>query len=278
MMTGENPISPADQYWLEALTLAAQLKEHLEYLDELGPQEIAADIMPPAAPVRQAVTGQPAPAKQAPAKAQAPARTPAPARTASVAAAGHFSENAASLEDLEAGTQTCQGCGLAAPAGQKAFGWGSPQPLLVLVTRAPRPDEAGLKALPGPEGELLKALVENGLKVPFDRCYIAPLAKCPADDLAPGEAKACHSILQRQLQLLKPKLILAFGQLAAQTLTGQNRPLGILKRGTQTIEGLPEAYLRLTVDLEQMLLSQEIKKEAWNSDLKILMPYLAKFL
>ena len=122
------------------------------------------------------------------------------------------------------------------------FGEGSADARLVCVGEAPgaREDETG-RPFVGPAGQLLDRLL---LSVGFHRedVYICNVLKSrPPDnrDPEPEEIEACSPFLLRQLDLLEPRVIVAFGAFAARTLTGTNGSLGSLRGRTHVFEGYP---------------------------------------
>jgi DNA polymerase len=92
----------------------------------------------------------------------------------------------------------------------------------------------------------------DGAEPPVARAFIANTLKCrpPANrNPSPEEMAACAPFLQRQIELLQPRLILALGRFAAQALLGSTEPLGRLRgrvhshRGIPVIVSYPPAYL-----------------------------------
>ena len=154
-------------------------------------------------------------------------------------------EEIAELPDmatLRAVAERCRRCPLHEERRQVVFGEGSADARLVCVGEAPgaREDETG-RPFVGPAGQLLDRLL---LSVGFHRedVYICNVLKSrPPDnrDPEPGEIEACSPFLLRQLDLLEPRVIVAFGAFAARTLTGTTGSLGSLRGRTHVFEGYP---------------------------------------
>lgn len=146
------------------------------------------------------------------------------------------------LATLRAVVERCRRCPLHETRQQAVFGEGSPDARLVCVGEAPgaREDATG-RPFVGPAGKLLDRLL---LAVGFRReeVYICNVLKSrPPDnrDPEPEEIDACSPYLLRQLDLLEPRVIVAFGAFAARTLTGRSGSLGSLRGTTHEFRGYP---------------------------------------
>ncbi len=146
------------------------------------------------------------------------------------------------LATLEAVAQRCTRCELHATRRSVVFGEGSPNARLVCVGEAPgaREDETG-RPFVGRAGKLLDRLL---LAVGFqrDEVFICNVLKCrPPQNRnpQPGEIAACSPFLLRQIELISPRAIVAFGSFAAQTLLGTRESIGRLRGRTHMYEGFP---------------------------------------
>lgn len=146
------------------------------------------------------------------------------------------------LATLAAVVERCRRCPLHETRERAVFGEGSPEARLVCVGEAPgaREDETG-RPFVGPAGKLLDQLL---LSVGFRReeVYICNVLKSrpPGNrDPEPEEIDACAPYLLRQLELLDPRVIVAFGAFAARTLTGGSGSLGSLRGRVHEFEGYP---------------------------------------
>lgn len=171
------------------------------------------------------------------------------------------------LQDRVAG---CTRCSLHASRIQTVFGVGDRQAQLMLIGEAPGADEDRQgEPFVGRAGQLLNAmLVAIGLA--RDAVFIANILKCrpPRNrDPLPEEAEACRPYLEAQIELLKPRLILALGRVSAQNLLRTDTPVGRLRGRLHRLEpsGIP---LAVTYHPAYLLRSPHDKRRAWE-DLKL---------
>jgi len=118
---------------------------------------------------------------------------------------------------------SCQRCNLRAHAQQVVFGEGNENALLMLVGEGPGAEEDRQgKPFVGAAGELLNKILEAS-GISREEVYIGNVVKCrPPNNRVPtkDEVAACRSFLDRQIQLIRPKIIVCLGATAAQTLLG----------------------------------------------------------
>lgn len=126
-----------------------------------------------------------------------------------------------SLERLQAFCRDCTACPLREQRTQVVFGVGNPHSPLMFVGEGPGEQE-DLKGEPfvGPAGKLLDAYLKV---IDLDRtgCYIANIVKCRPPhnrDPKPEEQEACIGYLREQVRLIRPKIIVCLGRIAAQRL------------------------------------------------------------
>ena len=146
------------------------------------------------------------------------------------------------LSVLQADAATCTRCRLAEGRTQVVFGRGAAGAELVVVGEAPgsEEDRTGLPFV-GPAGKLLDLLL---LSVGFDResVYICNVLKCrPPNNRnpLPDEVEQCSDWLHGQLEAIRPKVLLAVGKFAGQTLTGTESPIGRLRGQVHSFRGIP---------------------------------------
>jgi uracil-DNA glycosylase len=173
-------------------------------------------------------------------------------------------------QDLKAAVQGCTICGLRAGCTQTVFGVGDESAKWLVVGEAPGADE-DRKGEPfvGRAGQLLNAMIAAvGLK--REQVYIANILKCrPPNnrDPKPEEAELCRPYLERQIALVKPKLILAVGRIAAQNLLQTDTTIGRLRGSVHKLGELPVV---VTYHPAYLLRSPGEKRKAWD-DLKLAM-------
>jgi uracil-DNA glycosylase family 4 len=150
---------------------------------------------------------------------------------------------AAALPDLRAAIGECTRCKLAPHRTHLVFGVGSPRAELVFVGEAPGRDE-DLRGEPfvGRAGQLLTEIITKGMKLRREDVYIANIIKCrPPQNRnpEPDEIAACEPFLVRQLALIGPKVIVALGTFAAQTLLKTRTPITRLRGVWADYHGIP---------------------------------------
>ena len=125
------------------------------------------------------------------------------------------------LAEVERESQGCARCGLAATRTQVVFGSGDASADLMFVGEGPGEQE-DLQGLPfvGRSGALLTQLIE-GIGLTRERVYIGNVVKCrpPGNrDPLPAEIEACSPWLDRQLELIRPLVIVTLGNFATKLL------------------------------------------------------------
>jgi DNA polymerase len=117
---------------------------------------------------------------------------------------------------------TCVRCGLAETRTQVVFGVGDPSADLLFVGEAPGAEEDRLgQPFVGRSGKLLDQLVQEEMGLTRDQFHIANVVKCrPPEnrDPRPDEIEACNPWLERQLELIAPKVVITLGNFATKTL------------------------------------------------------------
>ncbi len=158
-----------------------------------------------------------------------------------------------SLEALRAYIGDCQRCKLASGRTHLVFGVGNPTAELMFVGEGPGRDE-DLQGEPfvGRAGQLLTEIITKGMKLKRPDVYIANVIKCrPPENRnpEPDEIASCLPFLRRQIELVGPRVIVALGTFAAQTLLGVRTPISRLRgvwheyQGIKVMPTLHPAYL-----------------------------------
>ena len=130
-----------------------------------------------------------------------------------------------SWEQLKSECMTCRGCELCRGRHNVVFGDGNPAADIMLVGEGPGEQE-DLRGLPfvGPAGQLLDDMLEL-IDLNRENVYIANVVKCrpPQNrDPRPEEQAACRKWLDRQIELVNPKMLVLVGRIAAAALTGED--------------------------------------------------------
>ena len=198
-----------------------------------------------------------------------PPRKPFPAPPA-IAAATKPADRAAALQAIREDIGECTRCALHKGRHNLVFGDGSPNARLMFVGEGPGADEDA-QGLPfvGRAGQLLNNMITAmGLK--REEVYIANVVKCrPPGNRTPEpeEANTCSPFLFRQIDAIRPEVIVALGATAATYLLGQRQPLAGLRGRVHSFRG---ARLIVTYHPAFLLRDPRQKKEAW-ADLQIAM-------
>lgn len=155
-------------------------------------------------------------------------------------------------DSLRTAVVNCTACGLDQTRTQTVFGVGNPTADLMIIGEAPgfHEDQQG-EPFVGRAGQLLTAMLQA---IGFERSsvYIANILKCrPPNnrDPLPEEVKLCTPFLEQQIALVKPKLLLAVGRIAAHYLLDTKTSLSQLRgkvyeyRNTPLLITFHPAYL-----------------------------------
>jgi DNA polymerase len=167
----------------------------------------------------------------------------------------------------------CRACGLCSSRKQTVFGMGATRAHWLVVGEAPgeQEDRQGLPFV-GPSGELLDAMLralqltraDDGPAGDAQRVYIANTIKCrPPGNRNPAadELARCEPFLVRQIALLRPRIILAMGRFAVQSLLRSSDPVGRLRGRVHQYQGVP---LVVTYHPAYLLRNPADKARAWD--------------
>lgn len=172
-------------------------------------------------------------------------------------------------DELVRTVASCTRCGLEATRTQTVFGVGDRSADWLVVGEAPGADEDRQgEPFVGRAGQLLKSML-RALGFEREQVYIANVLKSrpPGNrDPQPHEVRCCLPYLHRQIALLRPKIILCVGRIAAQNLLATDTPIGKLRGKVYRLEptGTPVV---VTYHPAYLLRSPAEKRKAW-SDLR----------
>jgi DNA polymerase len=242
------------------------------YLDALGidrwvprnsPAEVAAvpEVTAPAASTAAARASVPAPPA---APVSSPAYTPMPP-----------TDDWGVLRERVAGCTAC--AELCRTRTQTVFGVGNTRAEWLIIGEAPGAEEDRQgEPFVGRAGQLLNAML-LAIGLPRETVFIANVLKCrpPANrDPKPTEVSNCLPYLANQIALLKPKIMLAVGRIAAQNLLATDVPLARLRGKLHTF-GEAKTPLVITYHPAYLLRTPSDKRKAWE-DLKFARATYAK--
>ena len=221
------------------MTRREQLTEHLRFFEELGGDGVSRD------PVW---------------------RRRAPEMPDSAASRATAVET---LDAIRSDLGECTRCVLHAGRTMLVFGVGNPDADLVFVGEAPGRDE-DLQGVPfvGRAGQLLTKIIAS-IGLTRDEVYIANVVKCrpPGNrNPEPGEVQTCEPFLFRQLDVIRPTVVVALGAFAIHTLLGTDQAISRLRgqifeyRGAKLVATFHPAYL---------LRSPDRKRDVWEDMKKV---------
>ncbi|AKH38796.1 MULTISPECIES: uracil-DNA glycosylase [Nitrosomonas] len=165
---------------------------------------------------------------------------------------------------LKATVAGCIACPLCESRTQTVFGVGDEQANWLFIGEGPgaREDKTG-EPFVGQAGKLLDNMLRSIQLRRGEEVYITNIVKCrPPNNRAPqpDEAEQCRPYLERQIVLIKPKLIVALGKVAAQNLLHSNENIGNLRGMLHSYADIP---LIVTYHPAYLLRSLSDKAKAW---------------
>lgn len=179
------------------------------------------------------------------------------------------------LEDIRRKIGESDCCNLRHGCRQMVFGEGPEDAELMFVGEAPGAEEDRQgRPFVGRAGQLLTRMIK-AMKYDRSEVYIANVIKCrPPNnrDPKPDEVAACEPFLVMQIQVIKPKVIIALGRWAAQTLLKTGASIGALRGEFHDYHGIP---LMPTYHPAAILRNPNLRKPTWE-DLQLVMKKLGK--
>jgi uracil-DNA glycosylase family 4 len=178
---------------------------------------------------------------------------------------------------LRQAVESCHRCELAATRTRTVFGTGNQHADLMIVGEAPGADEDRQgEPFVGAAGQLLnQMLLACGFR--RDQVYIANILKCRPQgnrNPSPQEVISCRHYLNRQIELVEPRLLLAVGGVAATSLLDTDKPIGQL-RGELYHYGEQQVPLIATYHPAYLLRQPSEKQKSWE-DLQFAMRKLGE--
>ena len=168
------------------------------------------------------------------------------------------------LDQVAERIRTTYCCALCPHRTNAVPGEGNPNARLFLCGEGPgATEDAQGRPFVGQAGNLLNGILE-AIEVPRESVYITNIVKCrPPQNRKPlpDEIAACIPYLHRQLEIIKPKVILALGSTAGEALLGVRKSLGELRGKVHTYNGIP---LIVTYHPAALLRNPHWKKPTWD--------------
>lgn len=171
--------------------------------------------------------------------------------------------SAPTLDDLNSQICECIKCPLGKTRTNFVFGVGNPNADIVVIGEAPGADEdAQGEPFVGRAGQLLNKILE-AIQFKREDVYICNILKCrPPNNREPlpEEIELCEPYLWKQMEIIKPKMILCLGRIAGQSLLKTNDTLGALRGKFFDYRGIK---LMVTYHPAALLRNPNWKKPAW---------------
>jgi len=171
--------------------------------------------------------------------------------------------------------ENCRECNLGNSRNNFVFGSGDSNADLLLVGEGPGENE-DLQGEPfvGRAGKLLDKILRAIGYNRTDKVFITNIVKCrPPDnrDPLPSEVEECLPFLIEQINIIKPKIIVALGKIAGKTLIKKDIMLKEMRNDTHEFHSIP---LRVTYHPAALLRNTSLKKDAWE-DFKYIRDFLS---
>lgn len=174
-----------------------------------------------------------------------------------------------SLEELRVAIGDCRRCKLWPGRTHLVFGVGNPHAKLMFIGEGPgREEDLQGEPFVGRAGQLLTDIITKGMGLKREDVYICNVIKCrPPENRnpEPDEVASCEPFLKKQIELVRPQIIVALGKFAVQTLLQSKVPITRIRGNWHTYHGiklmptLHPAYL-LRNPADKKLVWEDIKK------------------
>lgn len=236
----------------------------LAYLAEIGYGELRAPVAANASATATGPGRLPSEHPESPDSASVERSTPE-AGSASRPATG----DQTSLAMLAERASGCTACRLAGGRHRVVFGSGPARARLMFVGEGPgaEEDRQGLPFV-GKAGELLTRIIA-AMDLRRDEVYIANIVKCrPPGNREPerDEVEACLGFLERQIDLVGPRILVCLGRVAAQTLLGDGLPISRLRGNWYAVRGVETM---VTYHPAALLRNPALKRPTWDDMQKV---------
>jgi DNA polymerase len=246
----------------------ALARAYLEQQQSLGTDAVVLPLTPGASPGMAPPELVPSPDARTPGAGPEDAPLPPPGISYDPPAVDLFAndplQHAASLAAVAEIVAECRKCRLCESRTHTVPGEGPTDARLVVVGEGPgrTEDETG-RPFVGKAGDLLTKIL-SAIELPREQVFICNVVKCrPPENRLPqyDEVAACVPYLFRQIEILKPKVILAMGGTAAQTLLHTKQSLGSLREHVHRFRGVPVV---VTYHPAALLRNPNWKRPTWH--------------
>lgn len=174
------------------------------------------------------------------------------------------------LRELRREVLPCTRCKLHEHRQYTVFGEGNHNARVLFVGEAPgsQEDQTG-RPFVGKAGQLLDRIIEGAMGLRRSDVYIANINKChpPGNrDPQPDEVAACLPYLKRQVEIIRPEVIVCLGRVAGQNLLGSTESTTALRRRQHEYDGVP---VIVTWHPAYLLRQPERKRDTWEDIKKV---------
>ena len=169
------------------------------------------------------------------------------------------------LQEIQQAVANCNACNLSAHRKQTVFARGNAQAQVMIVGDIPRlQDEHEQSPFTGDVGQMLSNMLKS-LSLDPSSVYVTNLMKCrPPLDGSPSEnqAHSCVTYLRRQIDLIKPELVILMGRDTTQQVLGSDQPMASLRQQVHQVDGFAAPILA-TYHPAYLLKQPRLKAQTW---------------
>lgn len=169
------------------------------------------------------------------------------------------------LEEIKQAVESCTACNLSAHRKQTVFARGDAQAKWMIVGDIPRlEDELSQSPFAGEAGVMLNNMLAS-LSLDPSSVYVTNLMKCrPPLDGSPADyqAQSCNTYLRRQIDLVKPELVILMGRDTAQQILGSDQTMSQLRQQVHQVDGYA-APMVATYHPAYLLKQPRLKVQTW---------------
>jgi len=188
-----------------------------------------------------------------------------------------FGKKIAALRKLELEEMgNCERCKLCKERNLIVFGEGDANAGIFFVGEAPgETEDLTGRPFAGPAGKILTDIIERGMRIPRSRVFITSVLKCrpPKNrEPAPEEIEACRGFLEKQINIVRPKVVVALGKVAAHCLLKSSEPISRLRGEWAEFNGI---RVMPTYHPSYLIYNPSGKREVW-SDIKKVLHFLSE--
>lgn len=149
----------------------------------------------------------------------------------------------ARLDEIRMELGECGRCALGSGRERLVFGEGNAKAEILFIGEGPGGEEdATGRPFVGPAGQLLTQIIEKGMGIPRPSVYICNIVKCrPPGNRTPldEEAESCFPFLEKQIEAVRPRVIVTLGHAATCRVLGLRQPMHKLRGRWHAYRGIP---------------------------------------